>query len=314
MRTIRILAASTTLAILLAVTVSLAATNTRAATPLSILVYPTAPSFAPGADAAFIVRAEGDGAEFASLRFTAEGGKVTGVLGLAALAPAAAEGVVFVQRDTPGEATLTVHLGGQPVASGTAVFGNTTGRIRVTTTLVADSGAAARTWRYEVLDAAGSVVESLSIGTSGDAPTASVETAALPFGRYTVRQVLGGDTGTSCAQGLFYAVASPAGAATSVELGPGEVTATFSLQLCPDAPGTLAVDRPIDEPAAPIDEVRGTRTGGTPLPPAAGSGLAVAGGGITISDALLVLLLIAAHIALVPATWWWRHSSMVRRG
>jgi len=314
MKPIRIFAASTTLVILMAVTSSLAGANARAVTPPSISVYTTAPAFAPGADAAFIVRAEGDGVEFAALRFTAEGGTLSGVLGLPSMPPAGAEGVVFVQRDTPGEATLTVHLGGQPVASGTAFFGAATGRIHITTTLVADAGAAARTWRYEVVDASGSVVESLSLGTSGDAPTATAETAALPFGRYTVRQVLGGHTGTACASGMFYAVSSPAGAATTVELGPTEATAVFSLQLCPDAPPTLAVDRPVDEPAEPIDEVRGTRTGPAPLPPATGSGLAIAETRTATFDALLILFMVTTHLALIPAAWWWRRSSMVRRG
>lgn len=301
------------LALLVGVIAGTAATTTRAATPLSVLVYPTAPAFAPGADAAFIVHAEGDIA-FDALRFTAEGGTVSGVLGLASLAPAAAEGVVFVQRGTPGEATLTVHLGDQPVASGTAIFGSASGRIRVTATLAADAGAAARTWRYEVVDPSGAVVETLSLGTSGDALTATAETAALPFGRYTVRQVLGGDTGTSCAAGLFYAVTSPAGAATVVELSASETTVTFALQLCPDAPTSLAVDRPVDEPAGPIDEVRGTRTGGTPLPPSTGTGLVAGEPGTSGNGAVLVLLLIAAHVALVPATWAWRRSSLVRRG
>lgn len=245
-----------------------------AAPELSVAVYPTSPFFAPGSDALLIVRAEGDEPDLATLEFTVEGGVISAVLSLNLVSPRVAEGVVFIRRDSPGEATLTVFRDGAIMARGTAVFG-ASGRITVSASVDAGSGAAGRTWRFEVVDAAGTVADTLSLSTSGDAPTGSAQSAALPLGRYTVRQILGSDTGLACSRGAFYEVTAPAGAATMVDLAASEVAVQFAIRLCPGTPA-LEVSRPVDEGVPDpgvIDDVRGTRTPATPLPPATGSGL-----------------------------------------
>lgn len=164
-----------------------------------------------------------------------------------------------------------------------------TGQVAVQVTLQAGPQASARTWRFEVLNATGAVVQTLSLGTSGPALTSTEATGPLPFGPYTVRQILGNDTLTACSAASFYEVTAPAGARAAVELGSARVTVAFTIRTCPALPANPRVQAPIDtvapvaggvsgspsaSPTPPIDEVRGTRDAGpaAPLPPNTGDG------------------------------------------
>ncbi len=154
-----------------------------------------------------------------------------------------------------------------------------TGEVAVQVTLQAGPTAAARTWRFEIVNTAGVVLQTLSLGTSGGALTSTETASGLPFGVYTVRQILGNDTKTACDAKAFYEVTSPISAQLSVGAGASRTTALFTIRPCPALPANLQLLAPIDTiapsptPAAPIDEVRGSRNEGpgAPLPPATGS-------------------------------------------
>ena len=162
-----------------------------------------------------------------------------------------------------------------------------TGQVAVQVTLLAGPQASARTWRFEVVNATGAVVQTLSLGTSGAALTSTEATGPLSFGLYTVRQILGNDTLTACSAASFYEVTAPSGAQAAVELGSARVTVAFTIRTCPALPANPQVQTPIDtvapvaggvsgspaaSPTPPIDEVRGTRDAGpgAPLPPNTG--------------------------------------------
>jgi hypothetical protein len=250
------------------------------------------PAAAPGSQSAVTIRIEGQIAALPSFSYDVEGATLVGVLAPTPVAANVAEGTVFLRRETPGTARLAVSFAGQLLASAEVRFG-ATAAIRVETTLDAGPEAAARTWRYEVIDATGAVVATLQASTSGDAPTGSVTSAPLPVGAYSVRLVLGNDTALACAPGVFYAVDQPPGAAATVDLAAGPATVRFTITPCPDLPADLEVLIPVDpavpgsggaapaEPAAnppaggpPFSEVAGVRQPGPGiLPPAAGNSL-----------------------------------------
>ncbi len=228
-----------------------------------------------------------------------------------------AEGTVFVSRESEGTAKLTVSFGGEMLASGEASFARM-GKVDVRVSLDAGPDAAARTWRYEVVTTSGEVVATLQASTSGDFPTDTVS-ANLPYGFYTVRQVLGNDTRTACASGVFYRIATPSSAETTIELASGAATVDFAIAPCPDLPTDLGVTIPIDTlvPAAgvvgdadvlpgetPISEVRGTRQegpGNSPLPPSVGNSVASAS---ATSNLFLLLLVTGAAVTLLPVAAW----------
>jgi len=227
---------------------------------LTVTLHPTATAFAPGTDAAVLVRAEGDAPELADYGFSVENGILVGAVVPNATAPGVAEGRVVVRRETPGSATVHVKVGGVDAAVTDVVFAN----------------GAASTQAASPVTGAGQVLAAVSAGTSGDAPTGIVTTDPLPAAAYTVRQVLGNDTKLGCTTGAFYQVVSPAGGSMSVVV-PGSAVATFVIKPCPGAPTDLGVSRPDDPvatPPAPIDEVRGVREEGPPQAPSAGTGLA----------------------------------------
>lgn len=257
-----------------------------AAPGLTVSIAPAQPSFPAGGEGTFIVRADGPGASLPTLDFDVTGGVITGVVSLNPVGPETAEGAVWVSRDSAGSVTLTASLAGSKVATGEARFVQS-GTVRVNVALDgADRSAAARTWRFEVTNASGNVVQTLNVGTSGDDLLSSAATAPLPYGFYTVRQVRGHDTAFACTDGAFYAVKAPASAQTTVELSGPSAAANFTISVCPGTP-QLSIDIPIDtlKPAgvlgeafpgeAPINEVRGARSEGPsnpPLPPNTGSG------------------------------------------
>ncbi len=298
-----------------------------AAQPFTVRLIPRDPAFPTGSQAAFAVRIEGQTTTLPSFDYAIEGGTIAGVLPPNPIAANIAEGTVFVTRATAGTARLTVSFAGEVLATGEARFGEY-GQVRVSTTLDAGPDAAARTWRYEIVAPDGTVVATLSLGTSGDAATGTAASPALPRGTYTVRQVLTSDTRVACAPGAFYEVTVPAGATTVIELAGEEATASFTIRPCPDLPAGLAVQVPVDtitpglvggvlgDPdflpgELPIDEVRGVRepgpAAGLPLPPATGNTMAGTPGSNTIP--LLLLVTGAAVLSLSPLMW-----SMSRAG
>lgn len=259
------------------------------------LIAPESP-VASGETAIVRVRVEGDIALLPSLQAAAEGGEVAGVLAPTPAAANVAEGAIFVTRATPGVARVTVSFAGAVMAETEARFTGAS-TVEVRTTLDAGPDAAARTWRYEIVDGSGKVVATLQTSTSGDAPTGSAPAEGLAPGRYIVRQVFGNDTGAACAAGRFYEVASPAGGSAVIELANGPVAVDFRVRPCADLPAELAVNIPVDviapgtdgvvgEPAAlpeetPFSEVAGARREGpgAPIAPATGNSAEHAAGG-----------------------------------
>lgn len=281
----------------------------------TVTVAPAAASYPAGSDAVFLVRIEGNTTALPSFAYEVEGGTLAGVLPATPVATNVAQGTVFVNRTTAGVATVTVSFAGQELASGQANFVGT-GAIEVRTTLDAGIDAAARTWRYEVVDASGATVATLNVSTSGDAPTGSASTQALPHGSYVVRQVLGNDTATSCANGAFYAVSAPT---RNITLSAADQAVDFTVTPCPALPDDLDVQIPVDTIApgfgpgvvgdasdlvppgvTPVSEVAGARQPGfVPLPPNTGDSalaaeaadesylLCIAAGIVAVSGGLL---------------------------
>lgn len=180
-----------------------------------------------------------------------------------------------------------------------------TGAISINLTLQAGPEAAARTWRFEVVNTSGLVVETLSAGTSGDRLATTVTSGAVPRGFYTVRQVLTNDTKATCDGGAFYEVTAPVGASTVVELAGAALNVEFSIRPCAALPRNLEVNIPVDTitpagpgvigdasvlPETPINEVRGARSEGPggPLAPSTGNTVAVPG-----EESILFPLLLA---------------------
>jgi len=284
------------LAMTLLVLLLMVAAPTGASSAFQVSASPASPTFPAGANGIFIVRLEGSTDMLPSLDYAVEGASLEGVVSLNVTGPSTAEGAVHVRRDSAGTARLIVSFGGTTLATAEARF-VPMGAVQVQVTMNAGINAAARTWRFEVVNASGQVAATLSAGTSGDAPTATVTSAMLPHGFYTVRQMLGSDTRTACAPGVFYEVAAPVSAATTIELASATARAVFTIRPCADLPRDLQVSIPVDvvAPSAggvvgeadvlasqpPIDEVRGTRqagpgplparTGNIPLPPRTGN-------------------------------------------
>ncbi len=190
----------------------------------------------------------------------------------------------------------------------------TTGQLAVQVTLQAGPGAAARTWRFEVVNSAGAVAQTLSLGTSGDAPTSSEATSALPYGVYTVRQILGSDTKLVCDATSFYEVTAPAGAQIVVDLGAPRITVPFTIRPCAALPTKLQVQAPIDtvaplpSPTPPptpptLDEVRGSRSEGPPSPlaPSTGDSAGSSPSSASANAVSLLLVLFGVTATFIPS-------------
>ena len=278
----------------------------------TVTVAPAASSYLAGSDAVFLVRIEGNTTSLPSFSYQVEGGALAGILPATPVAANVAQGTVFVNRTTPGVATVTVSFAGQELASGQANFVGT-GAIQVRATLNAGIDAAARTWRYEVVNASGAIVATLNVGTSGDAPTGSATTAALAQGSYTVRQVLGSDTATSCTGTAFYSVSNPN---RTVQLTTASQAVDFTITPCPALPDDLQVQIPVDTIApggvvgdaeglvppgeTPFSEVAGAREPGfIPLPPNTGDSALAADDAGTSSLYLLAAGMVAVSGGLL---------------
>lgn len=288
----------------------------HAANAFTVTVAPANEAVAVGSTAVFKIKVEGQTSTLPSFNFEVEGGTLAGVASLDPTAANVAEGSVFVTRETAGTAQLKVLFGSEVLATSTARFAML-GTLNVSVTLNAGPDAAARTWRYEVVSMSGQVVGTLTAATSGDAPSSLVSLPNLPYGFYTVRQVLGNDTRTACASGVFYQVASPVSGATTLELAAASANVAFTIAPCPDLPTDLNVSIPVDTIApsggivgeadvlpgdTPISEVRGTRQEGpgNPLPPSVGNSLPIQNS----QTNLFLLLVVALATALVPVAAW----------
>jgi hypothetical protein len=286
--------------------------SAHAQQPFTVSASASAPSYPVGADAAVVVRIEGNTASLPSFDYTVQGGTLEGVLPATPVAANVAQGTVFVTRADAGLARVTISFGGQELAAADIRFVGT-GSIEIRATLDAGINAAARTWRYEVVNSAGAVVSTLNISTSGDAPTGAATVPNLPHGSYTVRQLLGSDTGASCAANLFYEVTT---AATTVQLAGPSATASFTIRPCPALPNDLEVLIPVDTIAPgfgpgvigdaapgeePFSEVAGARQPGfIPLPPNTGNSALAAGA----SGSPVLLIALALVVLVLPFLGW----------
>lgn len=276
--------------------------SASAAVPYAVSATPAEATVAPGGTAVFRVKVEGQTANLPTFQYDVQGGELAAVTSLDPTAANVAEGAVFVTRDGEGVARLTISLGNEVLATGQVRFANM-GTLTIELVVNAGPDAAARTWRYEVLTPGGQLVATLDANTSGDAPLSRVSTAALPYGFYTVRQVLGSDTRTSCAAGVFYEAVNPE---TTLELAANVAVARFEIRPCPSLPANLGVDIPVDTivPAGetPISEVRGAREEGPgallnpPLAPAAGN----TRDSLDQANNTRTILFIAALLMLLP--------------
>jgi len=281
-----------------------------AALPYSVTVVVREPSLPAGAEATLAVRIEGQTTTLPAFDYSVDGAELAGVVPPNPVAANIAEGAVVITRDTPGPARLTVSFAGQVLAVADLRFVQF-GQIEIQTSLDAGPEAAARTWRYEVLTTSGQVVAALSTSTSGDSPVGSAATPPLPHGFYTVRQVLTGDTRSTCAPGAFYEVPAPAGAETTVELTGEALLVPFTILPCPDLPTSVTVLIPVDpiSPATPsevpVEEVRGVREPGpgAPLPPQTGNAPAVQSGPESMRAPYTGLLFAALLAAATAALW-----------
>lgn len=298
---------------LLAFAVALLSAPAASAAPaFSVTLVPAASQFPAGGEAVLGVHLEGETALLPGLQFDVMGGDLVGVDPLSRLSSTAAAGAVHVSRATPGNVRVSASFGGAVLATGEARFVQL-GTVEVTVSLAADANAAARTWRFEVVNASGAVADTIQLGTSGDALSATGSSAALPYGAYTVRQILGNDTKLSCTGGAFYALTEPATGAVAVDLNSATAAVRFALTLCPGAP-KLSFQAPIDTvgpalPETPINEVRGARSSGpgadnTPLPPDTGAGAAATPHANTLAPLILLvaILLLAMPAAYAAAT------------
>jgi hypothetical protein len=293
---------------------------TSAAAAYTVSASASSSAFPVGGDGIFVVRLDGAFSAFPSFDYQVQGGTLTGVVALNSTGPASAEGTVHVTRDTAGTALLTVSLSGQALATAEGRF-VPMGQVQVRVKLDAGIDAAARTWRFEVLNTSNQVVASLSGGTSGDAPVANFTSAALPYGFYTVRQVLGSDTSTACIGSAFYEVIAPVSASTTVELAGATVQAAFEIRPCAALPGDLQVNIPVDTVApggfgpgvigdadvfpgeTPINDVRGARQAGdAPLPPRTGDSPTEVQTSRSLATA--AMLLGALSLLTIPALAW----------
>ncbi len=177
--------------------------------------------------------------------------------------------------------------------------------ITIAVTLEAGPLAAARTWRFEVVDASGGLADTVELSLSGDASFVQGSSRPLPPGAYTVRQLFGNDMATACGDGVFYANANPE---RVVQLDESGATVSFTITVCPDAPGEVVVDRPDDgvtsTPTEVVDVVAGTRVAGdgTPGAPATGTGLASGSGSVGPQTSLLAALSVFLFIAPLAIT------------
>lgn len=260
----------------------------HAQAPLSVSILAPGQAVAAGSDAVFVIVVSGPGAGDALMDYEAAGGSIMQSLGLTEASPGVATATVWVRRDEPGNATLTARTRDGAEAAASAQFA-ATGTIQVSLTVEVPADGAARTWLFEVRNADGIVVEELVAFTSGDAPSDTAASGALPAGSYTVHPAADATLGSACSAAIFYQVVSPAGGASAVSVGASGVhPVSFRFAACPLAgeggsvpsatPTQLVAGARTDAEPTPTQRVAGARTDGvaTPLAPVTGTGSASA--------------------------------------
>lgn len=130
------------------------------------------------------------------------------------------------------------------------------GRIAIAVNLdTSDTAAAARTWRFNVVDGTGHVVRTVSLPLSGELPSAAAAIDDLPAGDYEVHPVLSADLGTACSGPANFAIRAGDTAGTL-----GTTSASFTITPCTAAMRAMvpaiANDVIIDEPST--SQVTGT--------------------------------------------------------
>lgn len=151
--------------------------------------------------------------------------------------------------------------------------------ITVTVSLDADAHATPRVWNFVVQDDNGTIVDSLTVSTTREAPVASVATQPIANGDYVVRLLPSHHVAPACYTGIFYEIVSPAGGASTVTLDGAPAAVHYTFAPCPDNPAELGVDYssgPGAGSAAPAARGTGVSFDTTPAPPATGTGLAAA--------------------------------------
>lgn len=300
---------------------SLSTPAVRAASPYSVTISSQAAAYPAGGDGVLTVHVEAaDVSKLPALTYDVEGGEIVNIRALLPVSTTAAEGAVHVTRPTAGVVRLKATFAGSELGTAEARFADM-GTVRLNVALTgAGPDAAARTWRFEVRNTSGILVQTLQAGTNGDDLTTSVSTNPLPYGVYSVRQVLGNDTKLACGNGAFYAVTAPIGGETTVDLAAATANVDFTIALCAGAP-QLSFQAPVDPVASnpdvapgetPINEVRGARAEGpgaaaTPLPPRTGSGSE------TSTGLSLLLVLGSLLVTAAPAAYATSRISSRRR-
>lgn len=269
--------------------------SARAQSQPILSVAPLAAPIGVGEEAPFLVRVSGIDHAALDLRYAVEGGVLVGLLAPAQVGPSTFEAVAYVRRDIPGTVTLRVSLG--ELSASASVEAILAGRVRVRLLVQDVVEGASRTWPFEVVDTAGVVVDRVNVAASGGFP-GFADTILLPYGTYTVRQILGLDTGLECEDGRFFAVRQPPGAVLTVGVRGPRSEVEFVVDVCP----TIAPPPTASPTPTPVEAVAGERTPGpapTPRPPAAGTGVAPAPSGERLFSAVVgVGAILAGGLAL----------------
>lgn len=144
-------------------------------------------------------------------------------------------------------------------SSGAVVFAEPAqGRVAVNVSLDAPADSAARTWRFELVDATGTVTRTISVPLSGELPDTVAAIEDVPQGDYTLRPVFSSDLGSDCATGAHFRVNSEA---ASVPVRPTGTGASFTISACEMSASTdanaitasMPADlRPFGEPTASL--------------------------------------------------------------
>ena len=306
-----------------------------AASPVTISLSPTALAFAPGADATVLIRVQAANPEGVSVHITVENGGLSGVVAPNLVSPGVAEGMAFVRRETNGVATVHARVNDVEVASTLVTFASSqvggsgdfdlplpsvapdplvgtrasgeepvsapslSGTVAIQANLKADHDAAARVWRFEVVDFTGQVTLATAFSLSGDAPSA-IKNSELPLGLYTVRPVLGQDAGHSCTAGKLFEISDPVRVVI-----PGLAEARFTIAPCPIVPSPVTVPAMAEPPtppqATPASASVPERL--APLPPATGSGLTDGSSEMPAYVTLTIVLTLSITIAVAGASW-----------
>ena len=328
---------STLLASMVAATAMLAGAG--AGSPITVSLVASELAFAPGADAKVLVRVIADAPEGVSVILSVENGALIGVVAPNLVSPGLAEGVAFVRRETVGVATVRASINGIEVASTVVTFADpivvgspdfdlplpsiqpdpetgpsipdhddhgpvdsAVGVVAIQADLKAGRQAAARTWRFEVVDALGTVAVTSVFPLSGNAPS-FLKFSDIEPGRYTVRPVLGQDSGYSCTPGKLFEISAPVRVVV-----PGEAEARFTVSPC------AAIAIPASQPtgAAPEGSPEPARIPGrlAPLPPATGNGLTDDG---SVPEYVRETVGLTLLITIAVAILFWRMAARSRR-